>query len=145
MLSNNETYFFRERAQVKALCGNILTELQAASPRLRVWSAACSSGEEPYSLAMSLLETGRIAESNISIRATDISPRVLEMCERGFYRALSFRATEPALVTVGDDLNTVAQFLAPGATTYTAADVVNKLLGGVSTAAAQPAQVDTVG
>ena len=35
VLSNNETYFFRERAQVKALCGNILTELQAASPRLR--------------------------------------------------------------------------------------------------------------
>jgi chemotaxis protein methyltransferase CheR len=98
VLSNNETYFFRERTQVKALCGNILTELQAASPRLRVWSAACSSGEEPYSLAMSLLETGRIAESNISIRATDISPRVLEMCERGSYRALSFRATEPAMV-----------------------------------------------
>jgi chemotaxis protein methyltransferase CheR len=98
VLSNNETYFFRERAQVKALCGKILTELQAASPRLRVWSAACSSGEEPYSLAMSLLETGRIAESNILIRATDISPRVLEICDRGFYRALSFRATEPAMV-----------------------------------------------
>ena len=45
-------------------------------------------------------------------------------------------ATEPALVTVGDDLNTVAQFLAPGANTYTAADVINKLLGGMSPAAA---------
>ena len=98
VLSNNETYFFRERAQLKALCGSILTELQASSPRLKIWSAACSSGEEPYSLAMSLLETGRIAEPNISIQATDISPRVLEMCERGFYRALSFRATEPAMV-----------------------------------------------
>ncbi len=98
VLSNNETYFFRERAQVKALCGNLLTELQAHSPRLRVWSAACSSGEEPYSLAMSLLETGRIAESSIAIKATDISPRVLDLCERGFYRALSFRATEPAMV-----------------------------------------------
>jgi nitronate monooxygenase len=41
-------------------------------------------------------------------------------------------ATEPALVTVGDDLNTVAQFLAPGATSYTAEDVVNRLLGGTS-------------
>jgi chemotaxis protein methyltransferase CheR len=98
VLSNNETYFFRERAQVRALCGNILTELQAVSPRLRIWSAACSTGEEPYSLAMSLLETGRIAESNISIKATDISPRVLDLCERGYYRALSFRATEPAMV-----------------------------------------------
>ncbi len=98
VLSNNETYFFRERAQLRALCGTILTELQAASPRLRVWSAACSSGEEPYSLAMSLLETGRIAESNIAISATDISPRVLDLCARGYYRPLSFRATEPAMV-----------------------------------------------
>ncbi len=98
VLSNNETYFFRERAQLKALCGQILTELQAVSPRVRIWSAACSSGEEPYSLAMSLLETGRIAESNVSIKATDISPRVLAMCERGFYRPLSFRATEPEMI-----------------------------------------------
>jgi chemotaxis protein methyltransferase CheR len=98
VLSNNETYFFRERAQLRALCGSILTELQSTSPRIRVWSAACSTGEEPYSLAMSLLETGRVAESNISIKATDISPRVLELCHRGYYRALSFRATEPAMV-----------------------------------------------
>jgi len=67
------------------------------------------------------------------------------MANVGKAQIRSAGATEPALVTVGDDLNTVAQFLAPGATTYTAADVVNKLLGGVSTAAAQPAQVDTVG
>ncbi|GAC1406099.1 MAG: protein-glutamate O-methyltransferase CheR [Candidatus Velthaea sp.] len=98
VLSNNETYFFRERAQLKSLCGKILTELQAFSPRLRLWSAACSSGEEPYSLAMTLLESGRIAESSISIHATDISPRVLELCQKGYYRALSFRATEPAMV-----------------------------------------------
>lgn len=98
VLSNNETYFFRERAQLRALCGDILTELLAFSPKLRVWSAACSSGEEPYSLAMTLLESGRIPEANITIRATDISPRVLELCARGFYRALSFRATEPAMV-----------------------------------------------
>jgi nitronate monooxygenase len=44
-------------------------------------------------------------------------------------------ATEPALVTVGDDLNTVGQFLAPGATSYSAADVISKLLGGMSPAA----------
>jgi chemotaxis protein methyltransferase CheR len=98
VLSNNETYFFRERAQLRALCGSILTELQSTSPRLRVWSAACSTGEEPYSLAMSLLETGRITDANISIKATDISPRVLDLCSRGYYRALSFRATEPAMV-----------------------------------------------
>jgi chemotaxis protein methyltransferase CheR len=98
VLSNNETYFFRERAQLRSLGGDILTELKAHSPRLKLWSAACSSGEEPYSLAMTLLEGGRIAENQISIVATDISQRVLDLSAKGFYRALSFRATEPAMV-----------------------------------------------
>jgi chemotaxis protein methyltransferase CheR len=98
VLSNNETYFFRERAQLKTLAGEVLDDFLKRSGRVRLWSAACSSGEEPYSLAMTLLETGRVADSMISIRATDISPRVLELAERRFYRALSFRATEPALI-----------------------------------------------
>ena len=98
VLSNNETYFFRERAQLRSLAGDILTELQANSPRLRLWSAACSSGEEPYSLAMTLLESGRIAENMISLKATDISQRVLDLSQKGYYRALSFRATEPAMI-----------------------------------------------
>jgi chemotaxis protein methyltransferase CheR len=98
VLSNNETYFFRERAQLKALADKIVDELLARSPRLRLWSAACSSGEEPYSLAMTLLETRKVADALLSIRATDISPRVLEQADKGFYRALSFRATEPAMI-----------------------------------------------
>jgi chemotaxis protein methyltransferase CheR len=97
-LSNNETYFFRERAQLKALAGKILDEFLTRSSRVRLWSAACSSGEEPYSLAMTLIETGKVADSMLSIRATDISPRVLEVADKGFYRALSFRATEPAMI-----------------------------------------------
>ncbi|MBV8750812.1 MAG: protein-glutamate O-methyltransferase CheR, partial [Candidatus Eremiobacteraeota bacterium] len=91
-LSNNETYFFRERAQLKALAAHILDEFLARSPRVRLWSSASSSGEEAYSLAMTLLETGKIADAMLSIRATDISPRVLDLAEKGFYRALSFRA-----------------------------------------------------
>src|SRR5437660_9742516 len=98
VLSNNEAYFFRERAQLKALAAHILDEFLKRSPRVKLWSAACSSGEEPYSLAMTLLETGKVAGGMLSIRATDISPRVLELAERGFYRALSFRATEPAMI-----------------------------------------------
>jgi chemotaxis protein methyltransferase CheR len=65
---------------------------------VRLWSAACSSGEEAYSLAMTLLESGKLGEAKLSIRATDISTRVLDIAERGFYRALSFRATEPAMI-----------------------------------------------
>jgi chemotaxis protein methyltransferase CheR len=97
-LSNNETYFFRERAQLKALAAHIVDEFLKRSPRVRLWSSACSSGEEPYSLAMTLLETRKLDESQLSIRATDISPRVLELADKGFYRALSFRATEPAMI-----------------------------------------------
>ena len=97
-LSNNETYFFRERAQLKALAAGVLDEFLKRSPRVRLWSAACSSGEEPYSLAMTLLETGKMAEAMLTIRATDISTRVLDLADKGFYRALSFRATEPAMI-----------------------------------------------
>ncbi|GAC1579608.1 MAG: protein-glutamate O-methyltransferase CheR [Candidatus Elarobacter sp.] len=98
VLSNNETYFFRERAQLKALAGNILDEFLVRSSRVRLWSAASSSGEEAYSLAIALLETGKMTDGAISIRATDISPRVLELADKGVYRALSFRATEPAMI-----------------------------------------------
>jgi chemotaxis protein methyltransferase CheR len=98
VLTNNETYFFRERAQLKLLAGPVLDEILARGPRVRVWSAACSSGEEPYSLAMTLLGTGRVQDAALTIRATDLSPRVLETAARGYYRALSFRATEPALI-----------------------------------------------
>ena len=98
VLSNNETYFFRERAQLKALAGEIVDEFLKRSSRVRLWSAACSSGEEPYSLAMTLLETGKVSESLLTIRATDISSRVLDLADKGFYRALSFRATEPAMI-----------------------------------------------
>jgi chemotaxis protein methyltransferase CheR len=97
-LSNNETYFFREHAQLKALAGAILDEFLARGPRVRLWSAASSSGEESYSLAMTLLGTGKIADSNLVIRATDISQRVLDMAARGFYRTLSFRATDPTVI-----------------------------------------------
>lgn len=98
VLSNNETYFFRERAQLKALAGTILDELLAREQRIRLWSAASSSGEEAYSLAMTLLESGKLSDAQIAIRATDISSRVLDLAAKGFYRALSFRATEPAMI-----------------------------------------------
>ncbi|HEX3467968.1 MAG TPA: CheR family methyltransferase [Candidatus Elarobacter sp.] len=98
VLSNNETYFFRERAQLRALAGTILDEFRARSSRLRFWSAACSSGEEPYSLAITLIESGKVPDGLLSIRATDISPRALGLAAKAFYRTLSFRATEPAMI-----------------------------------------------
>ena len=97
-LSNNETYFFRERAQLKTLAGSVLDEFLKRAPKVRLWSAASSSGEEAYSLAMMLLDSGKIKDDALQIRATDISPRVLDLAARGYYRQLSFRATEPEMV-----------------------------------------------
>lgn len=98
VLSNNETYFFRERAQLEVLATEVVDEAIRAGGRLRVWSSACSTGEEPFSLGMRLLETRKLAPSQIQIKASDLSPRALERCKVGFYRDLSFRATPPELI-----------------------------------------------
>ena len=63
ILTTNETYFFREAFQLKALTDEILPELMAEKERkgeksLRIWSAGCSTGEEPYTIAMLLMEMG---------------------------------------------------------------------------------------
>lgn len=97
-LSNNETYFFRERAQLDVLANEVVAEAVKSGGKLRVWSSACSTGEEAFSLAMTLLETRKLAPSQIAIKASDLSPRALERCKVGFYRDLSFRATPPELI-----------------------------------------------
>jgi chemotaxis protein methyltransferase CheR len=98
VLSNNETYFFREKAQLEVLATDVLDEALKSGNGLRVWSSACSTGEEPYTIGMMLTETRRIAPSHLRIRATDLSPRALERAQTGFYRELSFRATAPEMV-----------------------------------------------
>jgi len=94
-LTIGETYFFRHRAQFAALEETILPELierRFEERRLRLWSAACASGEEPYSLAMLLdrMLPDR-ARWNVSILATDINRRSLEKAHRGVYGQWSFR------------------------------------------------------
>ena len=99
-LSNNETYFFRERAQLRALAGPISDAILEgrSRPTIRIWSAACSSGEEPYSLAITLLEARRIPQAAIEVAASDLSPAVLERARAGRYRPISFRATDPSTI-----------------------------------------------
>jgi chemotaxis protein methyltransferase CheR len=98
VLSNNETYFFRERAQLEVLASEVVSDAVRSGRKLRVWSSACSTGEEPFSLAMTLLETRKLSPSQIQIKAGDLSPRALERAAMGFYRDLSFRATPPELI-----------------------------------------------
>ena len=94
-LTIGETHFFRNRPQFRALERHILPELierRRGSRRLRLWSAACSTGEEPYSLAIVLerLLPDR-ASWDVRILATDINRSALERARRGRYGAWSFR------------------------------------------------------
>jgi len=90
-ISTNHTHFFREIKHFDFLREKVLPRRQASSNGrreiFRVWSAACSSGEEPYSLAVHLSEHLAPARSNAwDIEASDISTRVLEIAERGIYQ-----------------------------------------------------------
>jgi chemotaxis protein methyltransferase CheR len=97
-LTTNHTSFFREPRHFDFLCKTIFPALRARS-RIHIWSAACSSGEEAYSIAMSLLEESpREAAVKVKIKATDISTRVLEKAKRGVYEADRFEGIPTALL-----------------------------------------------
>ena len=82
LLTTNETYFFREPKHFDFLRGQILPKAQAGKT-FRLWSAASSSGEEPYSLAMTLADG--LSSTPWEIVASDISTRVLEKARSGHY------------------------------------------------------------
>lgn len=87
-VTTNKTDFFREPAHFDYLTKKVLPELlpTMTSNRVKLWSAGCSSGEEPYTLAMILSEYVRLREHfNFSILATDICTSVLEAAHRGVY------------------------------------------------------------
>jgi chemotaxis protein methyltransferase CheR len=95
-LTVGETYFWRDRETLRVFQERIIPELVARRREegklLRIWSAGCATGEEPYSIAILLKETiADIAEWNVTILATDINPRFIEKAVRGVYRDWSFR------------------------------------------------------
>ena len=98
-LSVQETYFWREVDQVRALVDVVAPEYFAAGrpEPLRIWSAACATGEEPLTIAMALNEAGWFARAPIEIYASDASPRAIQNARRGVYRQRSFRSLPPAL------------------------------------------------
>lgn len=97
-LTTNETYFFRECGQLNALINEIIPEIQDMragrdpSP-IRIWSAGCSSGEEPYSVAILAREAGLRPGVDLKVYASDISRRMLAKARSGVYREASFRET----------------------------------------------------
>lgn len=86
-ISTNVTSFFRENHHFEFLAEQVLPSLaSAANPRIRIWSAGCSSGEEPYSIAMVLAEVlGNRAQRIARVLATDLSMRALDVAQGGTY------------------------------------------------------------
>lgn len=91
LITTNETYMFREFEQLEAFANHCLPEIyyrkkEADDRVLRIWSAGCSSGEEPYTLAIIVMEILEdFKDWDIQIVATDIDTNVLEKAKRGIY------------------------------------------------------------
>lgn len=98
-LSVQETFFWREIDQVRALVDVIVPQYVSArrAQPLRIWSAACATGEEPLSIAMALNEAGWFDRAAIEIYASDASRAAIEKARRGVYRERSFRSLPPEL------------------------------------------------
>ena len=101
-LTIGETYFFREAKVFEVLEDDVLTKLirhrRNTTKYLRIWSAGCCTGEEPYSIAMMLTRILPDIQSwRISILGTDINPQFLKKAQRGVYEPWSFRVTAPAM------------------------------------------------
>ena len=97
ILTTNETYFFREAYQLKAFSEEILAELHERNSRrkrLRIWSAGCSTGEEPYSISILVLESGLFGDWDVEIFGNVISRKVLSAARRAVYSKNAFRETD---------------------------------------------------
>jgi chemotaxis protein methyltransferase CheR len=94
-LTTNHTSFFRERAHFDFLVEQVFSQWRGPGP-LRIWSAACATGEEPYTIALTAREHLGAENPNLpQILATDISTRALETATKGIYKSDRFQG-EPA-------------------------------------------------
>ena len=88
-MTTNESFFFRDQKPFEQFSDMVLPHLleaRAAKRSIRIWSAACSSGQEPYTLAMLLKENaGKLAGWNVEIVATDLSNEILDKAKEGLY------------------------------------------------------------
>ena len=105
LVTTNETSFYRNTAQLNALEKTILPELieqkrKAKDNRLHIWSAGCSSGEEPYTISMILHELlqNELSRWRLSITAQDISEAMLEAARKGVYGKYALRTTEASII-----------------------------------------------
>lgn len=93
----HETYFFREARALQAFGQEMLQEIFERHRQqriLRIWSAGCSTGEEAYTLAILILESGLFDDWRIELSASDLSQRVITLARAGRYRQNSFRTVD---------------------------------------------------
>ena len=98
-ITTHETYFFREQYQLEAFSEEILPDLSKhleRQQRIQIWSAGCSTGEEVYTIAMLLLESGKFKGWNARVMGSDISRKVLATARAAIYGQNSFRTTTDA-------------------------------------------------
>ncbi len=97
-LTNGETYFFRENKSLAALTARAIPDIikahQKTEKSIRIWSAGCSTGEEPYTLAMIVSGMPELLGWKINILGTDINQKVLAVAEEGLYEEWSFRGVD---------------------------------------------------
>jgi chemotaxis protein methyltransferase CheR len=102
LLTVNETYFFREDYQFDCMISHMLPEIVARKrpgDRLRIWSMPCSTGEEPYSIAIFLLENWKAVDDyDIEIIGSDIDTKVLAAAQAGVYELRALHRLPPELV-----------------------------------------------
>jgi len=99
LLTTNETYFFREMFQLKAFYEEILPILAESKKggTINIWSAGCSTGEEPYTIAMivdHMKSRGELRDVDVDVLGSDISHRVLKAARKGLYGHTSFRGLD---------------------------------------------------
>ncbi|MDD2580429.1 MAG: protein-glutamate O-methyltransferase CheR [Desulfuromonadaceae bacterium] len=99
LITNNETYFFREEPQLRVLAEAVLPALKEQKMRcgerkLRIVSAGCSSGEEVYTLAMIAIESGCFLwDWDVEIQGVDIDHQIIERARNGIYAGRAFQTT----------------------------------------------------
>jgi len=101
LVTTSETFFYRDLPQLQAFTDTILPAVLKANQgvdKIRLWSAACSTGDEPYTLAIMLLEQPALAKWSIEILASDISEAVLDQARKGIYSRYAVRNVPPPLL-----------------------------------------------
>jgi len=101
VITTNLTSFFRENHHFDYLQKTVLSEVKrkkSATKRIRIWSAGCSTGMEPYSIAMTLLKFGMASDWDVKILATDLDSDVLDKARTAVYSATEVDGLEESLV-----------------------------------------------